>query len=425
MGDYIWWMGRRETHIRYCFFAMIKMFLAHGTSRVIDIAYWGGDCLQNKNDYIEGRKLKNTIIGLVLIAGLGACSGGNPFDENNGAGSSGDGTTGDGQPTGGGTDAGGSDNDGISGIGVPPGTTSPTSSTKIVRYEENTGNDGTDGYVRDVRYIPLDENGDGDTFIVDNLAFDSANVYVRGTDVSSLNGFSVYESTTPFPDSVTNDPISQFGYRAIYGVSRATDADGVPNTQFAIVRSSSFRDYGFGGFIYQRNGTVTLPDTGQATFSGKTAGIRDFEGKGGLEYTTGNLNIDIDFEDFNDVTGTRGDGVKAEWTNRRIFDANGVDITQRIIDNINPGMEAYPTAQLIIRPNSLKDSGDLVGEFESTYVDGSGEIQDYEAGNFYAVVSGDGPDEIAGVIVVTNDTDYENVTTRETAGFIVYRGANN
>ena len=367
--------------------------------------------------------MKISLISLMLIASLAACGDGQPFNETTDAGNSGDGVTGDGGTTGDGSDVGGSDGDnGISGTAVPPGTASPTPRDGIVRYEERgNAQDNSNGFVRSVRY-----DGETDTFLVDNLAFDSANVYQRGVDVSSLAGqYQVYESTTPFPDSVTNDPIDQFGYRAIYGVSKNTNADGEPATQFAIVRSGSFRNYGFGGFLYQRNGSVTLPQTGQATFTGRTAGIRDFDGSGGIEYTTGQLKIDIDFEDFNDVTGTRGDGVKGRWTDRRIFDAEGNDITRDIIDTLNPNLTEIPAAVFTIRPGNLKNSGDLTGELDSPYIDANGESQVYEEGNFYAVVSGDDPSEIAGVLVVTNDKDYESVTARETAGFIVYRGANN
>jgi hypothetical protein len=368
--------------------------------------------------------VKINIIGLALIASLSACGDGNPFTDNANAGSSGGGTTGGGTTGGGttgdGTDVGGTDgNTGISGTEVPPGTVSPTSSEKIVRYE--APGDGN-GFVSSVRY-----EGSTDTFIVDNLAFDAANVYQRGTDVSSLadGQYAVYESTTPFPDTVTDDPISQLGYRAIYGVSKNEGANGDPATQFAIVRTGSYADYGFGGFLYQRNGSVSLPNSGQATFSGKTAGIRDFDGAAGLEYTTGQLTIDIDFEDFNDVTGTRGDGVKGQWTERKVFDAQGNDITRDIIDRINPNLDAIPTALFTIAPGSLRDSGDLTGEITTQYRDEAGELQDLENGNYYAVVSGNDPSEIAGVIVVTNDVEFDDRTVRETAGFIVYRGAGN
>ena len=366
--------------------------------------------------------MKINLIGLALIASLSACGDGNPFTDN-AAGNSGDGTAGGGT-TGDGSDVGGTGGDtGISGTEVPPGTESPTATGRVKRYEaRGTGAESGNGFARSVRY-----DGASDTFIVDNLAFDSANVYQRGTEVSSLAGgqYAVYESTTPYPDTVTGDPIGQLGYRAIYGVSKNRNGSGEPTTQFAIVRTGSYLGYGFGGFLYQRNGSVTLPNTGQATFSGRTAGIRDFDGAPGLEYTTGQLTIDIDFEDFNDVTGTRGDGVKGRWTDRKVFDAQGKDITRDIIDRINPDLDAVPVAQFTIEPGNLRDSGDLTGGVGSQYRDENGEANTYESGNYYAVVSGNDPSEIAGVIVVTNDVEFDDRTVRETAGFIVYRGAGN
>ncbi|MGJ8594546.1 hypothetical protein [Sulfitobacter sp.] len=362
------------------------------------------------------------ILTMALVVGLSACgsSGGSNFFDNvdTGDGTGGDGVTGDGEVTGGGSTAGGLDEpEGFtSSTDVPPGTTSPASTTTITRFEERGGTNDGDGYVRTVRYT----GPDTDTFIVDGLAFDSANVYQRA-DVGSLAGqYSVYESTTPFPDSVTDDPISQFGYRAIYGVSKNKNSDGEATTQFAIVRTGSYVQYGFGGFLYQRNGTVTLPETGQATFTGKTAGIRDFNDKGGIQYTTGQLTIDIDFEDFNDTAGARGDGVKGVWSNRRVFDASGTDITQTIIDDIDPNLQALPVGVFTVEPGALRNSGDLTGELQTQTVNEDGTVTAVETGNYYAVMSGDDPDEIAGVIVVTGSD-----TVRETAGFIVYRGAGN
>ena len=50
----------------------------------------------------------------------------------------------------------------------------------------------------------------------------------------------------------------------------------------------------------------------------------------------------------------------------------------------------------------------------------------YEAGNYYAVISGDatqgGADEVVGIIVVeADDPRSDGVTVRESGGFILYR----
>ena len=241
----------------------------------------------------------NRFIAAALAAGIAVsgCGDGNPFDDNaeDTDGGNGEGTD-------------GSDPDGIDGdSGLPPGTASPTPSSSIVRTEptEADGGNPGDGFVTSVSY-----DASNDTFFVDNLGFDGDNVYQRGTAVSSLGPYAVYEASATYPDSITGAPISQFAHRAIYGVSPSG------NTQFAIVRTGDYIDYGFGGFIYQRNGGMTLPDSGQARYSGDYAGLRDFNGAGGLQYTTATIDMAIDFEDFNSTTGRRGDAVRGQITDR-------------------------------------------------------------------------------------------------------------
>lgn len=218
--------------------------------------------------------------------------------------------------------------------GSAPGTASPSPNNGIFRSEPRSEEDGANGngYATGISY-----DGATDTFTVDGLAFDGGNVYQRGNPVSSLNdgAFSVYEADQQFPDSVTNTPVNQLTHRAIYGVSRNIDANGQPETQFAIVRTGAYVGYGFGGFVYQRANDVNMPSSGQAVFNGRSAGLRDFNERGGLEYTTANVEVAIDFDDFNDDTGGRGDGVRGEFTNRRVFDIDGNDITAAVLARIN------------------------------------------------------------------------------------------
>jgi hypothetical protein len=355
--------------------------------------------------------MKINAAGLLLCTFLAGCGGGSaPFGED--ATTDGDSSSSD----------GGGDGSGISRDGVPPGTTSPTPDTTIFRSEPTEADGGKpgDGFAQGISY-----DGDTDTFTVDNLAFDGGNVYQRGTAVSSFGDYAVYEADAVYPDSLNGQQINQLTHRAIYGVSRNTNAEGVPNTQFAIVRTGAYIPYGFGGFIYQRENNVSLPETGQAIFRGQTAGMRDFNGKADLQYTTGNLELAIDFEDFNNVTGARGDGVKGTLSNRKVFDINGVDITSQIVSGLNSNGDAslatLPDARATIGPGVLDDNGDLVGEFNSNYVDDEGQVRTYEQGKYYAIVAGEDPNEIVGVLVLENSLDLDGVTARETSGFIVYR----
>ncbi len=361
--------------------------------------------------------IRLTVAALLLLS---AC-GGNPFIS--------DTSTGGGDTGGGTTDTGGITTDG----GLPPGTASPTAATGIKRSEpagkDKTNGDSGNGYVKNVTY-----NSAADTFKVDNLGFDGNNVFARATPVSSLGPYAVYEGKPSQPDSVTGTPISQFQHRAIYGVSN--DATGKAKVQFAIVRTGAYVDYGFGGFLYSRSGGVTLPKEGvgagdsenpdyrgQAHFEGKVAGLRDFKARGGLEYTTADMRVDIDFDDFND-----GNAVKGYVENRKIFDTNGNDITQDVLDalTVKAGdvtQTELPTIVFTVGPGVMNDNGEIVGLLGSNYYDSSGSLKALDSGKYYALVSGAGADQqVVGVFVVeADDPRYTGVKVRETGGFILDR----
>lgn len=365
--------------------------------------------------------MKQHLISLLLIAGLAACgSGGNPFDEveEETAGTPTDGEEmGDGEGT------------GINRDGIPPGTVSPSPESSLFRSEPRVSNpDGEDagnGFATGIAY-----DSESDTFSVDNIAFDGDRPYTRGTVVSSLNSsvpgasgeFQVYEGPTTAIDSASGEQVSQLTYRAVYGVSRnrVRDTDGTvtdtPATQFAIVRTGSYTDYGFGGFIYQRDSDVNLPNSLQATFSGKSGGLRDFSNRGGLQYTTADVRVDVDFDDFNDGDEIRGDGVKGRIFNRRVIDLNGQDITNQVATTLGEDVTSIPDAVFIVAPDVLDNNGDLVTDLQSQLPGGG----IYEEGKFYAIVSGDSPDEIVGVFVLETDTGID-IRSRDTGGFIVYR----
>jgi len=292
---------------------------------------------------------------------------------------------------------------------LPPGTEGATARSAVQRYEEQDGNGN--GYAQSITYDP-----DANTFHVDNLAFDADNVYQQDDVVSTLGPFRVYENLAVYQDSVTGVPINQFPHKAIFGQSRNLTSDGDPITEFAIVRTGAYADYGFGGFMYQRRQGVTLPASGQAVFAGDYAGLRDFGARGGLEYVTGDMAMAIDFEDFND-----GDGVRGQVTNRRILDINGNDITASVTTAL--GVTALPTLVFTVGPGVGNNAGEMTGEITSSYYNPDGALEGFESGNYYAVLSGEGADmEVAGVIVVTaDDKRWDGVTVRETGGFILYR----
>ncbi|NRB03631.1 MAG: hypothetical protein HRU30_10250 [Rhodobacteraceae bacterium] len=301
---------------------------------------------------------------------------------------------------------------------VPPGTASPQPDASLFRSEPTTADSGNaqsgDGTVSAVSY-----DSANDEFTVDGLAFDGDNVYSRGSAVGSLNQYAVYEADVQFSDPLNQVPVNQLTHRAIYGVSNTG------NTEFAIVRTGGYVGYGFGGFIYQRTGGVNLPTTGQAVYLGQAGGLRDFDGRGGLQYTTADVRVDIDFDDFNDSTNVLGDGVKGSFSNRTIFDLSGNDITDAFLQDFNDkntsSISSIPDLRFVIGPDRLDANGEIVGELFSTFVDNTGTAQDFETGNYYAILSGDSAQEMVGIYVVTGEDVVGDGQARETGGFIIYR----
>lgn len=335
-------------------------------------------------------------LATAALGGLVACGGGdgsNPFDPDDTADN---------------TDPDAEEVLPIDSDGTPvPGTANATPDDGIVRSEPVTAEGN--GFARNFSY-----DAENDVLTIDNLAFDGdtegRSDYVRGKKVSDIGPFQVYESTDPAIDLINDRPINQFAYRAIYGVSDSG------NTKFSIVRTGSFIGYGFGGFIYQRDGGVDVPTTGQGSYRGEYAGLRDFEGRGGLEYTTADAAVEVDFEDFNN-----GDAVRAEFTNRRIFDIMGQDITQDVTaaynaeNNTNIG--SLPVFKFKVGPNAVNENGEIFGTGFSRIAG-----EDYESGTFYALMHGDNAEEMVGIVVVeSDDPRFDNVTVRETGGFIVAR----
>ncbi|SEQ63590.1 hypothetical protein SAMN05428995_105383 [Loktanella sp. DSM 29012] len=299
-------------------------------------------------------------------------------------------------------------------LDLPPGTEDVSASSDIFRFEARNSQGG--GLVTDVSY-----NAANDTFSVDNLGFDGENVYTRKTGaLATLGTTRVYEADATVRDFLTGDPVSQIvPYVALYGVSK-NRVDGDPRTSFAIVRTGGYAGYGFGGYVYERNGGTVLPNEGQATFSGDYAGVRVFApARSQLEYVTGQMSIDIDFEDFN-----ANDAVKGAITNRRFFDENGV----RIVTGTGPDDLQSPNVPIIVveGSKSLSTAGEIEVELQNFILNESGVLEPYEGGKFTGIIAGDTTSgsggEIVGVVVLeSEDPRFEGITAQETGGVILYR----
>lgn len=314
---------------------------------------------------------------------------------------------------------------------LPPGTTTPTASSNIVRYEATDATTGS-GYATNIVY-----DSGSDTFTVQNLPFSGsdrtfslANQVPQGTPPvpvptlgSTTNGvapMAIYQGPTTAADAITGTAINQFGYRAIYAVSPSGQ------TQVAIVRTGDFINYGFGGYVYERNGSVTLPTSGQANFSGNYAGLIDYNGAGGLNYTTGTMAMQIQFDAFNtSQTGAAANAVSGTVTDRKIYDINGNEVTSTVLAALSAQQQVtiteLPTLVFTVQPGVMTSNGEIAGSVSSTVAGTSGPTV-YETGSYYAVLAGTNATEVAGIIVVTSASPgATGVTARETGGFIALR----
>ena len=337
------------------------------------------------------------------LALLTACGDGQPFFDEDGNPVTGDPTAPEEVPGEVDGDGGDLDNDGAT---PPPGSDDPDIDESIFRYEERDGNGG--GLVTDVRY-----NRDRDVLVVDNLAFDGLNRYKRD---GTLNGYRIFAADETTDDFLTGDAVGQVvPYRAIYGVSK-NRVDGDPRTSFAIVRTGGYISFGFGGYVYDRNGGTVLPDDGQATFKGDYAGVWVYDKDSGMDYITGDMVMDIDFNDFN-----ANPGVKGRITNRVRSDLNGTP--QEELENVNWIIEEGVM--------TLDENGEILTEVFTVRPNEQGALETFFEGTFTGLVAGDTTrgkgGEIVGVLRMeaTEDADpltgAEGRTIQETGGAILYR----
>lgn len=300
----------------------------------------------------------------------------------------------------------------IQGTTLSPNLTNANGVEQIIRYEAADGNFG--GISRGFTYV-----SSSDTIVIDNIAFDGSNTYKRGTAVSQVNGYAVYEGSATEVDPLTGKSIPQVkDYRALIGFS-TKKVDGSPRSAFAINRTGGYIQYGFGGFVYQRLGGVTMPTSGQAVFAGDYAGMRVFDAKGGLEFTEGDVQLIVDFGDFNS-----GPTLKGDITNRKAYDISG-----NLIALGGSGNLELPDLKITVSKDDvgIASNGEVTGSIGSTTTASGGAVQTYESGKYYAILSGDATSasdggEIVGIIVIeSTDPRYTGVKAQETGGFIAYR----
>ena len=197
----------------------------------------------------------------------------------------------------------------------------------------------------------------------------------------------------------------------------------------------------FGGFVYAREGNTTIPrpnttnsDSAQGIYTGDYAGLVDYAGRGGMLASTGEMELIIDFQDFNDGN-QNGDAVRGIVSNRSFYNLDGSNATASYLTELNTqlgysagnGLTAIPSLLFTIEPGVTLENGEISGTVGNSVRGPDGTLISNESGTYYAVLAGDAntaDSEVVGVLVVGHSLP-GGITQRETGGFIVYRGAGN
>ena len=243
--------------------------------------------------------------------------------------------------------------------------TAPPAGGATTRLEQLSGE------ITSARYDP-----DTDTVIITGAPYDDGNldgVYVRDPALD-LNGFQAFR----------NNPAGFSPYIA-YWRSSATGA-----TQAGVVRNADYFDLGYGGSIYRRDATTTIPRQGLASYTADYVGLIAFENASGLERTQGDVRMEVDFAD---------ERMRGFVTNR--VNLSTGDAMLNVVLNDSTFANGHAT------------NGTAVSR------DGAGET--VESGRYEALFGGVDAAEVVGVFVLSSTVDRGALTdlrARETGIFI-------
>lgn len=335
--------------MRYCFWDALRDENNPGPYRALTrrVTVWEG---AEKQRYIlRAEHVTRLWMGLAVGIGLAGCSGTPPFG-------------------GDAVDQGGADTD----------------AGNVYLDEQNTFLS-----LNNISYDP-----GSDTLTLNNIPFDDPdNAYERIGTEQFNNGFDAYQSA---PAAGTNE----IQYFAVF---RRSDSG---LTQVAAAGTTAYLDFGYGGAGAQRLGaTPSLPANGIYSYSGEYAGVRTslnagVNGENVVNYVTGDVELAVDFDDFDD-TGTIGGFV----TNRALYNDAGQPIGA--LDGFISLQDT--TIDFATATTVTADASEVVG----------GNI--VRSGSWEGVLAGPGGTEVAGILFVEGATGNANNGIREVGGFIAER----
>lgn len=232
--------------------------------------------------------------------------------------------------------------------------------------------------------------------VINNIPFDGA---------TAENGQAIYTRTGALGASSFDRYEDAAGTLAYYAVFRRSESGA---TQAGAFATSSYIDFGIGGASAQRNSAnVNLPNSGEYSFTGEYAAVRIYSDAAGVldrpEYVTGDVEIEMDFGDFDDVGAIVG-----VISNRQLYDYNG---------NIIGPMDDFVSLAMteIDRDTGIVTAGGASGISTDT-------ATTMTSGQWTAILGGTEGTEIAGIVVLESaDSSTSTELVRETGVFIAIR----
>jgi hypothetical protein len=177
-----------------------------------------------------------------------------------------------------------------------------------------------------------------------------------------------------------------------------------------VTKNGEFINEGFGGYLFQRNpidsngNFFSSPQPGQAKYDGDYVGFQVFQGQGCINFTKENLSLDLDF-------GT-AQSLRFISYNRRVFDADGKDIT-RGFTKTSFGTENDELPGVISTSNieKISNTGSILAKLQSFNPQNT-ELWETEV--IVVFLAGEEAREVVGIVTLEGDFDTSNgITIKE------------
>ncbi|OCX60938.1 hypothetical protein BFP70_15810 [Thioclava sp. SK-1] len=227
-----------------------------------------------------------------------------------------------------------------------------------------------------------------DTLVINNLPYDGPDMtYDRRGE---FNGVPIYASRQSSIGGIPTKGILDY-----YAVFISND-----DMEAMSAASSDWQNAGFAGAKLQRN-TFALPagdsgtNIGEYIYIGTYAATRTFNGKTGLEFVTGDINLALDILDVDPDSGQQGT-VMGTISNRARQTTDGV--SKRALPNVQLETVTFET-----------DTGRFEGGTATSYLPNASTVTVQDSGSYQGMIAGDDGTSMGALVNITGPAEMQEV----------------